>query len=282
MDSVRAGSLSPSHRSRPQSVAETELLLAAKKAGVPVSFPLADREGKYLHHFPAAEGERHGVLFSYAPGHSVAILNDAQLQSLGHQLARFHEVSSTIQLSDKRWSFDLGTTLTKPLHLIKPYFAELPEEYDWWQHATEKTITHLSQTGTSSFATGFCHFDLLPKNFHFDGNTLTLFDFDFFGHGWLINDLMTFRVHLDLDVHFRRLTREAADQAFNTFLTAYRDIRPLSEAEAAAIPWLSLGWWCFYMGFHATHDQFCPLVQPSQLKARTAVIRQLGQPLYKS
>jgi Ser/Thr protein kinase RdoA (MazF antagonist) len=85
----------------------------------------------------------------------------------------------------------------------------------------------------------------------------------------------------DLDVHFGRLTREAARQAFNTFLTAYREIRPLSDAETAAIPWLTLGWWCFYMDFHSTHDQFYPLVQRSQLKARTAIIRLLIEPLYK-
>lgn len=271
----------PSHRTRSQIVAEIELLLAAKEAGVAVSYPVADRDGQYLHGFPAAEGERHAVLFSYAPGHSVAILGETQLKSLGHQLARFHGVSSIIQLSDKRWAFDLETTLTRPLALIKPYFAELPDEYAWWQQAAEKTITRLTQTDTAGFSAGFCHYDLLPKNFHFNGDTLTLFDFDFFGHGWLINDLMTFRTHLDLDVHFGRLTREAAGQAFDTFLSAYREIRPLSGAEAAAIPWLSLGWWCFYMGFHSTHDQFYPLVQRSQLKARTALIRQLTDALYQ-
>jgi len=265
----------PSHRTRAQIVAEIELLLAAKQAGVSLSYPVPDSTGQYLHTFAAAEGERHAVLFSYAPGHSVAILNEAQLQSLGHQLARFHEVSSTLPLGDKRWTFDPETTLTKPLRLVEPYFTELPEEYAWWQQAAGKTITHLTQTDTTHFATGFCHYDLLPKNFHFANNTPTLFDFDFFGHGWLINDLMTFRTHLDLDVHFNRQTRAAADQAFNTFLTAYRGIRPLSDAEAAVIPWLSLGWWCFYMGFHSTHDQFYPLVQPGQLSARTALIRQL-------
>lgn len=79
----------PSHRTRPQIVAEIELLLAATEAGVAVSYPLANRDGQYIHTFAAAEGERHAVLFSYAPGHSVTILGETQLQSLGHQLARF-------------------------------------------------------------------------------------------------------------------------------------------------------------------------------------------------
>ncbi|HEY4109134.1 phosphotransferase enzyme family protein [Puia sp.] len=265
----------PSHRSYAQITAEVELLLVAKNAGVSLSYPIADSKGQFIQKFNGAEGERHAVLFSFARGNPVAILNKAQLQNLGRQLARFHNVSSTVQLSDNRWTFDPAATLTKPLETMRPYFADLPEEYAWWRQAAEKTIAHLTQTDTTAFSTGFCHFDLLPKNFHFEGDELTLFDFDFFGYGWLINDLMTFRVHLDLDVHFGRLTREAADQSYDSFLTAYREVRTLPDAEAALVPWLALGWWCFYMDFHSTHDQFYPLVQPSQLKMRTALIRRL-------
>jgi len=263
----------PSHRSRGQITAEIELLLAAKAAGVAVSYPIASPDGRYLHAFDAIEGERHAVLFSYAPGNSVPILNEAQLRLLGREIARFHNVSSTIQLTDRRWNFDPGSTLLKPLQRVKPYFKDLPEEYAWWEQAVAKTIAHLTQIDSTGFSSGYCQFDLLPKNFHFDGDSLTLFDFDFFGYGWLVNDLMTFRAHLDLDVFFNRLTAGAAAQAFDMVVMAYREIRPLSDDEIAAIPWLSLGWWCFYMGFHSTHDVFIPLVQASQLKARTALIR---------
>jgi Ser/Thr protein kinase RdoA (MazF antagonist) len=266
----------PTHRSYSQITAEVELLLAANEAGVSVSYPIADTTGQYIQSFDAAEGERHAVLFSYAPGQPVAILNEAQLQNFGREMARFHNISSTIQLSDKRWSFDPETTLIKPLEAVKPYFAELPEEYAWWQQAAGITITRLAQFDPKNFSNGYCHFDFLPKNFHFDGDDPTFFDFDFLGYGWLVNDLMTFYVHLSLDAHFGRLTREAAAQAFDIFLTAYRKYRPLSDAEEEAIPWLIPGWWGFYMGFHASHDQFYPLVQPSQLKARTALIRKLS------
>jgi Ser/Thr protein kinase RdoA (MazF antagonist) len=256
-------------------MAEIELLLAAKEAGVSVSYPIADRTGTVLQSFAAVEGERHAVLFSYAPGHAASILDEAQLRMLGREMARFHNVSAAVRLSDRRWTFDPESTLLKPLQKVTPYFDGLPEEYAWWQQAVAKTTQHLAQIDASGFSTGYCHFDLLPKNFHFDGDVLTLFDFDFFGYGWLVNDLMTFRVQLDLDAHFGRLTHEAACQAFNHLLTAYREIRPLSDEEVATIPWLSLGFWYFYMGFHTTHDVFLPLVQPSQLKARTALIRKL-------
>jgi Ser/Thr protein kinase RdoA (MazF antagonist) len=104
-----------SHRSLSQIKAEMELLLALKAAGVLVSYPIADLSGGNIQALEAAEGKRHVVLFSYAPGQPVAHLNETQLRTLGHQMARFHDVSSIITLGDKRWNFDLDTTLFRPL-----------------------------------------------------------------------------------------------------------------------------------------------------------------------
>ena len=271
----------PSHRNLAQISAELALLLAAKDAGVSVSFPVADPTGEVIHGFEAAEGIRYGVVFSYAPGAFVSVLNEAQLRNLGRELARFHDVASAVRLGDSRWTYDPETTLTKPLEKVRPYFALLPEEYAWWRQAAERAIARVAQTDTSGFSSGYCHFDLLPQNFHFDGDSPTLFDFDFAGYGWLVYDLAIFRVHLDLDVHFGRQTKEAADAGFTTFLSAYMEQRPLSDDEQALIPWLGLSFWCFYMGFHSTHDQFYPLVQPGQLKARTALIRKLTEAVWR-
>jgi len=267
----------PSHRSFSQISAEVELLLAAKEAGVSVSYPVADAAGQYIHAFEAAEGVRHAVLFSYAPGSIVPVLNAGQLRNLGQEVARFHSVSGGLRLGEGRWNYDLQTTLVRPLELMEPYFAELPEEYAWWRRMAERILVRLEAVDTSGFAQGYCHFDLLPQNFHFEGDKPTLFDFDFAGHGWLIYDLAIFRVHLDLDVHSGRQTKEAADQSFECFLAAYAEILPISEAERDCIPWCMLSFWCFYMGFHRTHDQFYPLVQPGQLKARTVLIRKLTE-----
>ena len=271
----------PSHRNLSQITAEVELLLAAKEGGVTVSYPLSDKSGQYIQAFPAAEGLRHGVLFTYAPGETISQLSEPQLQNLGRTVARFHDVSSSVRLSDPRWTFDPETTLNAPLERARPYFATLPSEYGWWREAAAATIAHINQVDTSGFSRGYIHYDLLPQNFHFDGDQPTLFDFDFFGYGWLVYDLMTLYVHLSLDAHWGRLSPEAADKAWQTFLDAYCAQRPLSAAEISLIPWLSLSFWCFYMGFHGTHDQFQSFVQPSQLKSRTAVIRKLTEGYWK-
>ncbi|WP_181304169.1 phosphotransferase enzyme family protein [Rufibacter sp. XAAS-G3-1] len=265
-----------SHRDLSQIEAETELLTALKAADVSVSYPVADRSGKFIQALPAAEGTRHAVLFTYAPGRSVAVFNKKQLQLLGHQMAKFHHVSSTIKLRNQRWNINLETTLFQPLEAVKGAFSENQEEYAWLQEATQKVQAHLAKLHTSSFSTGYCHFDFFPNNFHFEGDgKLTLFDFDFFGHGWLVNDLMTFWQHLCLDVHFGKMPQETADAAFAVLVEAYREFRPVSEEELAAIPYLGLGFWLFYLGFYTTHDQFYPLLQNPHLKMRMTFIRQI-------
>lgn len=264
-----------SQRSPEQVGAEIQLLVELKRREVPVAYPISDLSGALIQTLDAIEGPRQAVLFSYAPGQPALRLNEKQLRETGRQMARFHEVSSTIRLDGNRWSFDLETTLFKPLEILKPAFREDPEGYVWTQQAAARVVEKLSEIGTAGFSSGYCHFDFLPKNFHFEGDSVTFFDFDFLGYGWLVNDIMTFWSHLCWDVHFKRMSQEEADEAYGIFLDAYREVRALSEKELEAVPWLALGFWLFYMRFHTTHDQFYPFVQPGHLKLRVAMMRQL-------
>jgi Ser/Thr protein kinase RdoA (MazF antagonist) len=266
----------PSHRTLGNIQAEVELLTALNSAGVSVSYPLADKNGNYIQPLPAAEGTRHAVLFTYAEGRSHNLLSEAQLRNFGREMARFHNVSSSVQLSDARWTFDLETTLYEPLAAAKSYFNEDPASYEWLLQSADKVKDVLSKLDTSRFSTGYCHYDFLPKNFHFDAaDNITFFDFDFFGKGWLANDLMTFRQQLLLDGLLHRLTPEQVETTWSLFVRAYRTERALSEDELTAIPYLGLGFWVFYMGFHITHDQFYPLTQPHMLQSRFGFVRKL-------
>lgn len=264
-----------SHRSHAQISAEIELLLALKNAGVSVSYPIADVLGNIIQKIDAAEGERYAVLFSYAPGQVVKALSDAQLGAFGQEIAKFHVVSSTLQLGDARWNFDLESTLFAPLEKLKPAFSEDPESYTWLQGIVQQATKKLSQPETLNFAKGYCHFDFLPKNVHFEQDTVTLFDFDFMGYGWLVNDIMSFWQHLMLEVFTARMTQQTADEAYQTFLKGYREYRSLGEQELDMVPYLSLWFWLFYMGFHTTHDQFYAFSQPAQLKAYTGILKHI-------
>ena len=267
----------PDQRSLSQIKAETELLLALKERDIPVSWPIADRSGLVIQSVDAIEGTKHMVLFSFAPGRSVIKLNEKQLYNLGYQMARFHLASQTIELEDKRWTFDVETTLFGPLENLRSILAHDPEAYAWLQRAAEfagEKLAQLDLAGLPS-ASGICHFDFLPKNFHFDGDDVTFFDFDFFGYGAFANDIMTFWQHISIDAFHGRLTPEAFSESFAAFLRGYEAVRLINEREMAAIPYLSLGFWLFYMSFHTTHDQFYPFIQADHLKLRTDFIRKL-------
>ncbi|MCG2616585.1 phosphotransferase [Terrimonas sp. NA20] len=265
-----------SHRGHGAIEGETTLLKALHAAGVSVSYPVADKNGSLIQSFTAAEGNRYGALFSFAAGKVIPAPNDAQLRSLGHEIAKFHNVSSSITLTGVTRKFDLQTTLFDPLDRTRSYFLNDQEGYEWLNNMAGRIKAALDKLDTSAFSSGYCHFDFLPKNFHFDGDKVTLFDFDFLGYGWLVNDLMIFWTHLQMDQQFNRITKERAEDSFRILIGAYREIRPVTDDELKAIPYLALGFWLFYMEFHSTHDQFYQLIaEPAMLKMRIAFVRQL-------
>jgi Ser/Thr protein kinase RdoA (MazF antagonist) len=263
------------HRTLPQIEAEIALLLALQQAAIPVSYPIKDVSGNAIQSIQAIEGTRHAALFSWAQGEAARTLTEKQLQTLGQQMARFHNVSSTIAPNEDRWKVDFDSTLRKPLQLLKPHFKDNPEDFEWLEQSANSVITHFNHLDTSKFSTGYCHFDFLPKNFHFEGDSITFFDFDFMGYGWLAYDLAGFWQHLQLDVYAGRMTKGAADTAFDTLIRAYRRERSLSDNELASMPWLTLGFWLFYMSFHTTHDQFYGFAQPTHRNAYLGFLRQL-------
>jgi Ser/Thr protein kinase RdoA (MazF antagonist) len=271
-----------SHRTLGNIQAEVSLLNALHMADVSVSYPVADKEGGQIQALQAAEGIRHAVLFTYAEGRSYNILSDNQLRNFGKEMARFHNVSAMVVLEEARWTLDTTSTLDEPLAAAKDYFKEDPATYAWLLQAVETVKTALAAIPADHFSSGYCHFDFLPKNFHFDTeDRITFFDFDFFGRGWLIYDIMTFRQQLLLDKMMGRLTDEQLEKTFAMFLEAYRSERDLSEEEQAAIPYLGLGFWIFYMGFHMTHDQFYPHMQLHMLQSRFGLIRKLMEEEWK-
>ncbi|NML39327.1 phosphotransferase [Chitinophaga sp. G-6-1-13] len=260
-----------SHRSLSQIKEEVALLLALKAAAVSVSWPIPDVSGEIIQLLDAVEGERCAVLFSYAPGHAVRLPNEDQLRLLGSEMARFHNISSTVNLGKARWAFNIDSMFVHPLQMLKTAFADNPEDYAWLQQAAKAAIQKLSLVNGLSM--GYCHFDFLPKNMHFGENTITLFDFDFMGYGWLANDLASFWQYLMLEVYTKRMTQEAADKQYHVLLEAYREHRPLSKEELEVVPYLAVGWWLFYMGFHTTHDQFHAFTQPGQLKLFAGLLK---------
>lgn len=266
------------HRSPDEIKGEVELLNLLRKGGAAVSYPIADLSGQQVQRFEAAEGMRHGVLFSYAAGKPQFKPTNGQIIITAREMARVHDIVSTIKLQHSRKPYNNETMLVRPIELLAPAFHELPEEYKYIQDMGQVVIDKLASLNAAAFPSGYCHFDFMPKNFHFDQNDrLTFFDFDFAGPGVLVNDIMTYWVHFALNNVLGRSTRAESDQAIDLFIDAYRQHRPLSEAEIEAIPYLNFCFWIFYLGFHYENfDDFStPFFNTGFLRERIALVKKI-------
>ncbi len=264
------------HRKLEEIKGEVELLTILHERGAKVSFPITDLEGNKIQSFNAIEGTRYGVLFSFAPGKVIYTMSDDQLRLLGKEMAFIHTISSGIELPYKRKEYTVDTTIRQPLELMKPAFDELEEEYDYLKNIAPEIINKLGQLDPASFSYGYCHYDFLPKNFHFtESGSITFFDFDFAGKGYLANDLASFYVHYFLEVLNKKITQEEADRAFKVFIESYRTIRPLHDDEIKSIPYLGFAFWIFYLGFqYENFDDWSSIFfGPKFLKDRVALIK---------
>ena len=264
------------HRKPEEIKAEVELLTILHAGGAKVSFPITDLEGNKIQSFNAIEGTRYGVLFSFAPGKVIYSLSDEQLGLLGKEMAFIHTISFAIELPYKRKEYTIDTTIRQPLERIKPAFDELEEEYNYLKDIAPEIINKLGQFRLDTFSYGYCHYDFLPKNFHFAENgSITFFDFDFAGKGYLANDIASFYIHYFLEVLNKKITQEEADRAFNVFIESYRTIRALHDDEIKAIPYLGFSFWVFYLGFqYENFDDWSSIFfGPKFLKDRVALIK---------
>ncbi|MBE9585534.1 phosphotransferase [Mucilaginibacter sp. JRF] len=238
------------HRKHTEILAEVELLNILKAGGLNVAYPITDKSGQQLQQFNAAEGIRYGVLFSFAEGEPVYDLSPEHLQTLGHAMAHFHNISSKTKLQYPRHEFTVDTMLLQPVGVVAPAFKNLPDEYAILKDLSNKVAEKINSFDTSKISFGYCHYDFLPKNFHFeDARTLTFFDFDFCGWGMLANDIASFYVHYFMETTLNKITMERGDADFQLFIDAYREVRPFTDEELVAVPYLGFAFWVFYLRF---------------------------------
>ena len=239
-----------SHRSRAQIQSEVDMLKYLKENGAKVAYPIADVNGEFLQKFETGEGVRYGVLFSYAKGKVSKDLTNNQLQVLGREMAFNHDLLSHPRLKFDRPEYTIETTLHQPLNVLQSMFQRFDdqESNEQLQEIAKRTLASFGSIDTHLFGRGYCHYDYLPKNFHFTENDeITFFDWDFAGKGYLVNDLLSFQIHFFLHETHGVLSKQQAMVDFQTFVAAYRNHRDISDEELAAIPLLGNMYWIFYL-----------------------------------
>lgn len=268
-----------SHRTLEEIRGEIELLNTLHERGAKVAYPLRDLHGEQIQPFNAIEGMRYGVVFMFAPGNNVYDFSDEQLMIIGREMAFNHTITSQIELGYERKPYTAETTLWRPLEVVKPWFAEESADYAYLVELANEVDQKMATFDNASLSSGYCHYDYLPKNFHFDGNLFTLFDFDFAGKGYLANDLASFLVHFFFHTITGKITKEEADRQFSVFIKGYRDVRTLSDEEIEAVPFLGIMFWLFYLGFQVENfdDWSNSFVGPRYLKERVAIIKRFSE-----
>ncbi|UYQ94576.1 phosphotransferase [Chitinophaga horti] len=238
------------HRSLDAIQGELELMNILQREGARIAGAVKNRAGREIESFQAAEGMRHGVLTHFAKGKSSQELSDAQLDVLGREMAFNHNVTANLQLHYERPVYDFETTMHRPLQNLSVAYADYPDDYALLKETAAEVEAKLQQFDLDNFSYGYVHFDYFPKNFFFDDQQFTLFDFDFAGRGWLVYDLVSLYSHFTIMLRNKLITEEEARRQLHRVLAAYRGTRGLSEEEQAAIPYLNFTFLLFYLEFH--------------------------------
>lgn len=217
---------------------ELDWLAFLKERDLPVSWPLARRDGSYLGQLAAPEGPRYYALFSFAAGDPPSLRNLDQIAAVGESMARMHVASDAYAPRYEHRPWDLRTLVDRPLELIRNNWSDArSENLDLVVTAAEEARQELepfieAASGIPG-AWGPIGGDFHQNSVNFSDDTPTFFNFDLCGPGWRAYDIAVFLANSNL-IHAQSDRSEA-------FFAGYYAARPLSDEEHKAIaPFLTV------------------------------------------
>lgn len=239
---------------------EVELLRALNKRGASISFPVNDENGNYIQQFETDGESWYGVLFNFAEGEVCSKMTDKQLVLLGRELAIFHNITSSLELQHTFKEYTLSNLMINPVKVLQPAFIKCEDDYKYLQEVNLVVIRRLAKLNLSRFDFGYVHGDLNPGNIHFQGdNRLTIFDFDLAGSGFLIQDITGIYLHFYNLIRSGESTPDEASRSYTLFFDSYLEIRPLTDNEIDALPFMAAALLIYgiYFGYlHKDKTQF--------------------------
>lgn len=210
---------------------EIDVLQHLERKGVPVSLPIARRDGGFAQTIQAPEGPRQLVLFSYAPGVPLDRHGATDSYKHGKALAKLHNATDDFASSHVRGALDLSSLIDQSLRVIQPVYCGSSADWSYLQDLAERLRFQVQQFVTQGLDWGVCHGDCHLLNEHIsDDQTITFFDFDCCALGWRAYDLAIVR----WSEGFYQM--DPQDLLWQAFLKGYTECRPLSEIELASIP----------------------------------------------
>ncbi|MEL7004227.1 MAG: phosphotransferase [Bacteroidota bacterium] len=226
---------------------EIKLLNLLKENNVSVSFPITGINDEYIQTVNAPEGMRFAVLFSYAEGSKVRVLNEKTSYNIGILMANFHQLSENLSL--KRIDYNAQSLLYDSYEQTTKHFSKHNEEMQFIRKAADHIDKLFKNADETRLRKGVVHLDIWYDNMHINSESeMTIFDFDFCGNGWLLHDIAYFLTQL-FHIEPDKQQYEAKKKAF---LEGYEYITRISDEEKRLLPYSAYSIWVFYLGIQSS------------------------------
>lgn len=231
-------------RSQDQVQEELAFILRQKAAGQAVAYPIANKAGSYFNVLLAPEGERLVVLFSFAKGAYLPNPSAGVVDQIGKRIADMHTLSKD-QFFIHRKTYNTHTLGKWALQEITKRFSTDSPAVQYLQKGQQAIEAAFQQADVEALPKGQIHLDVWYDNMRIDAKqTITLYDFDNCGNGWLFLDL----AYTSMIIYFTEPDPIQAQKKIDHFLEGYQSILPISTLERQLIPYGGLAIWIHYLG----------------------------------
>ena len=224
---------------------ELSLLNYLKGNGISVSYPIKDSNNNFIQRINGFEGERFGVLFSFAEGSFIRKPSEEICNNLGMVMAKIHQL--TINKKIDRKNYNDKTLVNWAFELAKKNFSESSNEMKYFERAASKISSEFRNAESDSLRYGTIHLDMWYENMKIKNDSeITIFDFDNCGNGWLFLDI----AYSLMLIYRNEPIKEVFEKKRNSFYEGYESITSISSEEKRLIPYGGLAIWLHYTGIH--------------------------------
>lgn len=225
---------------------ELRLLTHLHQNGIPVSYALPDLENTFIQTFNAPEGERYGVLFTFAEGEKVLNFDADTHYNVGAWMARMHLLTENFPV--QRVTYTEQELLVDSLQKLSMFLPGDTEEMAYMKSVQAYLMETFRTADTGRIRQGAVHLDLWFDNMHVSpGGRITFFDFDFCGNGWLCMDM----AYYVLQIHATEKDDAGRAEKTARFYEGYESVCPMSAEEKRLIPMLGICMYFFYLGIQS-------------------------------
>ncbi|CAH0994710.1 Homoserine kinase [Emticicia aquatica] len=222
---------------------EIRLLNTLKAQEISISHPIFDKNKNYIQSINAPEGERLGLMFSFAKGEKLLNFSEETHFKVGQLMAQIHQI--TLQFNLERVQYSPQILLIDSLNYIENFLPNDSEEMDFMKKTQQYLIDEFSKIDVNLVRKGAVHLDIWFDNLNITkDNKITIFDFDFCGNGLLCMDI----AYYILQLNSTEKDEAVCQSKIKNFLNGYESITKITDEEKRIIPMLGVSLYFFYLG----------------------------------